>query len=97
MHAPNEFLHIDYSARLTMCVAQVVATLATKKPGEASSEGGKAAAVAAGRKSFAESFKRSGGNGIFFVGCDCGKTGCVIFDQGKEKVCQPVKIAKPNP
>ena len=23
MHAPNEFLHIDYSARLAMCVAQV--------------------------------------------------------------------------
>jgi len=94
MHAPNEFLHIDYSARLAMCVAQVVATLATKKPGESSSEGG-AAADAPDRKSFVQSFKRSGGNGIFFVGCDCGTTGCVIFDQGKEMgFCPPVKAAK---
>ena len=39
MHAPNEFLHIDYSARITMCVAQVVATLATQPPSAASGEG----------------------------------------------------------
>ena len=32
-----------------------------------------------------------------FVGCDCGKTGCVIFDQGKEMVCRPVKAAKKQP
>ena len=47
-----------------------------------------------GGKSFLDSFKQSGGNGIFFVGCDCGKTGCVIFDQGKEKLCRPTKAAK---
>ena len=78
-----------------MCVAQVVATLATKKPGEASSEG--AAPDTGPRKSFVESFKKSGGNGIFFVGCDCGTAGCVIFDQGKEMqmgVCRPVKAPK---
>eukprot|EP00316_Scyphosphaera_apsteinii_P000219 CAMPEP_0119299234 /NCGR_PEP_ID=MMETSP1333-20130426/1344_1 /TAXON_ID=418940 /ORGANISM="Scyphosphaera apsteinii, Strain RCC1455" /LENGTH=518 /DNA_ID=CAMNT_0007300601 /DNA_START=189 /DNA_END=1745 /DNA_ORIENTATION=+ len=92
MHAPNEFLHIDYSARLAMCVAQVVATLATKKPGEAASKD--AAAVDAGdRKSFLESFQQSGGK-LFFVGCDCGTAGCVIFDQGKEMVCRPVKQLK---
>ena len=96
MHAPNEFLHIDYSARITMCVAQVVATLATKKAGEASSDGAAAAhASPAEPKSFVTSFERVGGNGTFFVGCDCGKTGCVIFDQGKEMgICRPVKAAK---
>ena len=80
-----------------MCVAQVVSTLATKKPGETSGEGAAAAADAGGRKSFVQSFKQSGGNGIFFVGCDCGTAGCVIFDQGKEMqmgVCRPVKAAK---
>ena len=125
MHAPNEFLHIDYSARIAMCVAQVVATLATQPPSAASGEGAaaQAAAEAAGaraagagaatatatatakaavaaaagagvKKSFLETFKQSGGNGIFFVGCDCGKSGCVIFDQGMEKVCRPTKAAK---
>merc|ERR1719428_249265 len=93
MHAPNEFLHIDYSARLAMCVAQVVATLATKKPSETSSEDA-AAAEEGDRKSFFESFQQSGGK-PFFVGCDCGKTGCVIFDQGKElMLCQPIKKRK---
>ena len=47
MHAPNEFLHIDYSARLTMCVAQIVATLATQKAGEAAGSGQKAAVATA--------------------------------------------------
>lgn len=106
MHAPNEFLHIDYSARIAMCVAQVVATLATQAPGsapgqeEAAAAAGAAGAAAAagarpaGKKSFLETFKQSGGNGIFFVGCDCGKSGCVIFDQGLEKVCRPTKAAK---
>ena len=102
MHAPNEFLHIDYSARLAMCVAQVVATLATQKAGEAAS-GEQAAAKSAhateGKKpSFLESFQKSGGQ-LFFVGCDCGTAGCVIFDQGKEKilsagVCRPAKQQK---
>ena len=101
MHAPNEFLHIDYSARITMCVAQVVATLATKEAGEASGEGvaaadveGRRRAAVEDRKSFMKSFEQVGGNGTFFVGCDCGKTGCVIFDQGKETVCRPVKQRK---
>ena len=102
MHAPNEFLHIDYSARITMCVAQVVATLATKKAGEASGAGvaaadveGRRRAAVEDRKSFMKSFEQVGGNGTFFVGCDCGKTGCVIFDQGKE-ICptRPAKAAR---
>jgi len=46
------------------------------------------------KKSFLDSFQKQGGNGFFFVGCDCGKTGCVIFDQGKEMVCRPTKAAK---
>ena len=105
MHAPNEFLHIDYSARLAMAVAQVVATLATQKAGEAASSAQAAAATAragepaATRPSFLESFQKSGGSALFFVGCDCGTAGCVIFDQGKEKaawgaVCRPVKQQK---
>ena len=95
MHAPNEFLHIDYSARLAMCVAQVVATLATQKAGAASSgETAPATHADAGggkrmkKLSFIEAFQQSGGK-LFFVGCDCGTTGCVIFDQGKE-FCPPV-------
>ena len=105
MHAPNEFLHIDYSARIAMCVAQVVATLATKKAGESaasasssSSSGDEKAAAAGGvshrKTSFLQSFKQAGGQPLFFVGCDCGRTGCVIFDQGKEKLCRPTKVAK---
>jgi hypothetical protein len=96
MHAPNEFLHIDYSARLAMCVAQVVATLATQKPGEAAGVAKAAATGARARKSFIEAFQHSGGNQLFFIGCDCGTAGCVIFDQGKEKAtfCPPVKKAK---
>ena len=101
MHAPNEFLHIDYSARLAMSVAHVVATLATQKTGGAASSEQAAAATAhagGGKKklSFIESFQQSGGK-LFFVGCDCAQPGCVIFDQGKEKICPPVrqqKIAK---
>ena len=106
MHAPNEFLHLDYSARIAMCVAQVVATLALRKHGDGEAAGSEEAAAAttatvtAGApKSFVTSFKRSGGSEFLFIGCDCGKTGCVIFDQGKEKVCPPVcppaKVAKP--
>ena len=71
MHAPNEFLHIDYSARITMCVAQVVATLATKKAGEASGEGvaaadveGRRRAAVEDRKSFMKSLSRSAWNGF---------------------------------
>ena len=96
MHAPNEFLHIDYSSRLAMCVAHVVATLANIKPGKAAGEEVAAPAAEAARrkKSFLESFKQSGGSAIFFVGCDCGTAGCVIFDQGKEKACRPVKQQK---
>ena len=96
MHAPNEFLHIDYSSRLAMCVAHVVATLATKKrgEGEAAGEDAGAPAAAAPRKSFLQSFQQSGGSALFFVGCDCGTAGCVIFDQGKETVCRPVKQRK---
>jgi len=85
MHAPNENLHIDYSARLTMCVSQVIATLATAKIGD-----GAAAAEDEGAqkpRSFIDSFQQSGGNSKFFVGCDCGMEGCVIFDQGKEALC----------
>lgn len=99
MHAPNEFLHIDYSSRLAMCVAHVVATLATIKSGEAASEDAPApvaVAEAAPRKSFLQSFQQSGGSAVFFVGCDCGTAGCVIFDQGKEMgmICRPVKQQK---
>ena len=99
MHAPNEFLHIDYSARLAMCVAQIVSTLALQKAGEAASEdllaeesvGAHNNAGRASKLSFIESFQQSGGK-LFFVGCDCGTAGCVIFDQGKEnKVCPPVR------
>ncbi|GMI12519.1 hypothetical protein TrVE_jg5419 [Triparma verrucosa] len=89
MHAPNENLHIDYSARLTMCVTQVVATLATTKVVEeaAATEGGQ---VRAPKRSFIDAFKQSGGDSKYFVGCDCGMAGCVIFDQGLEKtVCPP--------
>ena len=97
MHAPNEFLHIDYSARLTMCVAQIVAALATQKAGEAASSKQEAAVARAaqGKKtlSFLQAFQQSGGNSLFFVGCDCGQTGCVIFEQGKE-FCPPVKQQK---
>ena len=92
MHAPNEFLHIDYSSRLTMCVAHVVATLANIKPGEAAGEDVAApAAEVAHRKSFLESFEESGGSGKWFVGCDCGTAGCVIFDQGMEMFVRPAK------
>ena len=84
-----------------MCVAHVVATLASKKPGEASKtarllaeEAGAPAAEEGPRKSFLQSFQQSGGSAIFFVGCDCGTAGCVIFDQGKETVCRPVKKLK---
>ena len=110
MHAPNEFLHIDYAARLTMCVAQIVAALATQKAGEqagqqAGEQAGEGASSAQravtapagqGKKpiSFLQAFQQSGGNGLFFVGCDCGQTGCVIFEQGKEKFCPPVKQQK---
>jgi len=96
MHAPNEFLHLDYSARLAMCVAQVVATLATQKSERATTsalatqKGGQATTGAGRKLSFLESFQKSGGK-LFFVGCDCGTAGCVIFDQGKEKLCRPVK------
>jgi acetylornithine deacetylase/succinyl-diaminopimelate desuccinylase-like protein len=82
MHAPNENLHIDYSARLTMCVSQVIATLATTKIGAEAPPAKKA-------RSFVDAFQLSGGNSRFFVGCDCGTAGCVIFDQGKEPVCPP--------
>ena len=93
MHAPNEYLHIDYSSRLTMCTAQIVAALALQKREQAAaatvqSGGGKKPAI-----SFLDSFQKQGGK-LFFVGCDCGQTGCVIFDQGKEKVCPPAKVAK---
>ena len=89
MHAPNENLHIDYSARLVMCVSQVVATLATRTATEANSESG---AKVAGQKSFLASFQQSGGNTKIFIGCDCGQAGCVIFDQGLEQfeICQPI-------
>ena len=77
----------------------VVGTLATQKAGAAASSAGATARQAggAGKKiklSFLESFKASGGNALFFVGCDCGTAGCVIFDQGREKVCRPVKQQK---
>ena len=95
MHAPNEFLHIDYSSRLTMCVAQIVAALATQKAGDVGRAGAlaEAAAASAGegpKRSFTEAFQQSGGKPFQFVGCDCGTVGCVIFDQGKEMVCPPV-------
>ena len=83
MHAPNENLHIDYSARLTMCVAQVIATLATATVGVDDTP------PATKARSFVDAFQQSGGNSKFFVGCDCGTAGCVIFDQGLEAVCPP--------
>ena len=83
MHAPNENLHIDYSARLAMCVSQIVGTLATIPKGGA--EGAEAGAAGQKPKSFLDSFQQSGGDSQFFVGCDCGTAGCVIFDQGKER------------
>mmetsp|Transcript_10783 Transcript_10783/g.21883 ORF Transcript_10783/g.21883 Transcript_10783/m.21883 type:complete len:119 (-) Transcript_10783:38-394(-) len=89
MHAPNENLHIDYSARLTMCVSQVVATLATTAVGE---EPPADTAVRPTKRSFIDAFNQSGGNSKYFVGCDCGMSGCVIFDQGLESnrsVCPP--------
>ena len=92
MHAPNENLHIDYSARLAMCVSQIVGTLATIPKGGA--EGAEAGAAGQKPKSFLDSFQQSGGDSQFFVGCDCGTAGCVIFDQGKEKLCRPVKQQK---
>ena len=53
------------------------------------------ARAAQGKKtlSFLQAFQQSGGNSLFFVGCDCGQTGCVIFEQGKE-FCPPVKQQK---
>ncbi|GMI49165.1 hypothetical protein TrCOL_g6098 [Triparma columacea] len=85
MHAPNENLHIDYSARVTMCVAQVIATLAN-----VDAVGSETTTVRE-NKSFVEAFKQSGGDNDYFVGCDCGAVGCVIFDQGLERknVCPP--------
>lgn len=34
-HGPNEFLHIDFSAKITMCVAQVLADHASHSSTEA--------------------------------------------------------------
>lgn len=74
-----------------MCVSQVIAALATTKVGEATAEAIPAEEEERTR-SFIDSFKQSGGNSQFFVGCDCGTAGCVIFDQGKELVCLDVKV-----
>merc|ERR1711871_80452 len=64
MHAPNENLHIDYSARLVMCVSQVVATLATIRTGEVVSE--ESNATAGDESSFSAAFAWSGGSTKWF-------------------------------